>query len=120
MKGAFNGVAPEVLVNRLRNCHIPEELVRCIENFMQNREALVVVNRVTMSVSSLAHAGLLQSSPLFPILYLFFNSDLICSVINKNKGVGAFIDDYTAWVTGPSIAGNPALLQAKIVPHLEN
>ncbi len=95
MKGAFNGVAPEVLVNRHRNCHIPEELVRWIENFIQNREASVVVNRVTTSVSSLAHAGLPQSSLLSPILYLFFKSDLIRSVINQNKGAIAFINDYT-------------------------
>ncbi len=117
MKGAFNGVASEVLVNQLQNCHIPEELVRWIQNFMQNRKALVGVNGVTTSVGSLAHAGLSQGSLLSPILYLFFNSDLIRSVINKNKGAIAFIDGYTAWVTRPSITRNVALLQAKIVPH---
>ncbi len=51
---------------------------------------------------------------------VIFNSDLICSVINENKRAIAFIDDYTAWVTRPSMAGNVALLQAKIIPHLEN
>ncbi len=93
--------------------------MRWIENFMQNQEASVVVNGVTMSVCSLAHAGLPQRSPLSSILYLFFNSDPIRSVINKNKGAIAFIDDYTAWIIGPSIAGKVTLLQAKIVPHLE-
>ncbi len=73
-----------------------------------------------MSVSSLSHAGLPQASPLSPILYLFFNSDLVRNVINKNKGAIAFIDDYTAWVTGTSIAGNWAILQVKIVPDLES
>lgn len=120
VKGAFNGVAPDVLINRLRTCHIPEHLVCWIEDFMQNRKASVVLNGVTSSVSDLAHTGLPQGSPLSPILYLFFNSELARSVINKNKGAIAFIDDYTALVTGPSIVVNVESLQEKIVPHLEN
>lgn len=41
------------------------------------------------------------------------------SVINKNKGSIAFIDDYTAWVTGPNIGGNVTKLQNEIIPHME-
>ena len=96
VKGAFNGVAPDVLVNRLQECYIPEDLVCWIEDFTQNRKASVVVKGVTTSVSSLPSVGLPQGSPLSPILYLFFYSDLVRSVINKNKGAIAFIDDYTA------------------------
>ncbi len=33
VKSAFNGVAPDVLVNQLRECHIPKELVCWIEDF---------------------------------------------------------------------------------------
>lgn len=121
VKGAVNGVAPTVLVNRLRECHIPEELVCWTEDFTQNRKASVVVNRVTTSVSSFPQAGLVTSMFSAIIhLYLFLNSDLVRSVINKNKGAIAFIDDYTAWVTSTSIAENLAILQPKIIPHLES
>ena len=87
---------------------------------MQKRKILVVVNGVTTLVSSLLHARLLQGSLLLSILYLFFNLNLVQSVINKNKGSIAIIDDYIAWVTSTSIGANFARLQAKIVPHLEN
>ena len=120
VKGALNGVAPDVLINRLWECWIPEQLVCWIEDFMQNRKASVIVNGVTMLVSSLPHARLPQGSLLSPMLYLFLNSNLIRSVMNKNKGSIAFIDDYTAWVTSTSIGANSARLQAEIVPYLEN
>jgi hypothetical protein len=37
-----------------------------------------------------------QGSPLSPILFLFFNSDLVQCTINRNGGSIAFVDDYTA------------------------
>lgn len=35
-----------------------------------------------------------QSSPLSPVLFEFFNSDLVDQPINAHGGVSAFIDDY--------------------------
>lgn len=60
---------------------------------------------------ALLQAGLLQVSPLSPILFLFFNADLVQFVNNKNKGVIAFTNDYSAWVTGPLASENVAQLQ---------
>lgn len=54
-----------------------------------------------------------------PILFLFFNANLVQGPINKNKGSIAFIDGYTAWVTGDLIVHNVNTLQAQIIPHLE-
>ena len=34
IKGAFNKVASNILINRLRECRIPEQLVYWIEDFM--------------------------------------------------------------------------------------
>lgn len=48
---------------------------------------------------SLENVGLPQRLPLFPLLFLFFNANLIKSVINKNWDTIAFIDDYSVWVT---------------------
>src|SRR6266481_1854495 len=60
------------------------------------------------SIAALLHckAGLPQGSPLSPILFLFFNADLVQQRINNNGGSIAFMDDYTAWVTGPSAEAN--------------
>ena len=84
VRDAFNGVTPDILVNQLEERHIPEELVYWIEDLTQNQKASVVVNGVTTSVNSPPNSGLPQGSPLSPILYLFFNSDLVRSLINKN------------------------------------
>jgi hypothetical protein len=67
----------------------------------------------------LAQAGLPQGSPLSPILFLFFNADLVQHKINKNGGAMAFVDDYTAWVVGPSATANRARIQKIIDRALE-
>lgn len=120
MKGAFNGVTGDVLIERLRRCRIPEPLVRWIENFLKNRQTMVIVNGTSTDVAELQHAGLPQGSPLSPILYILFNADLVKSKINKNRGAIAFTDDYSAWVTSDSIKSDVNLLQLQIIPHVES
>jgi ribonuclease HI len=58
-----------------------------------------------------------QGSPLSPILFLFFNADLISSKLNRNRGAVAFVDDYTAWVTGLSAEVNTEIIQETIIPN---
>ncbi len=53
------------------------------------------------------------------LLFLFFNANLVNSVINKNRGNIAFVDDYSAWVTGDSVESNITKLQTQIVNSLE-
>jgi hypothetical protein len=43
---------------------------------------------------------------LSPILFLFFNADLIQQKIDSKGGAIAFVDDYTAWVVGRSADTN--------------
>lgn len=50
---------------------------------------------------------------------MFFNADIITSVINKSKGAIAFINDYTTWVTGPDMKSTTQRLQAEVIPKLE-
>ncbi len=120
MKGAFSGVAVDVLINRLRKRRIPEQMVQWIQNFCANRTATVTINGDISCKTALAQAGLPQGSPLSPILYLFFNAELVQGVINKNKGSIAFIDDFTAWVTSPSITENLNKIRTSITLHLES
>lgn len=61
---------------------------------------------------ALEQAGLPQGSPLSPILFLFFNADLVQQRIDQNGGAIAFVDDYTAWVVGKTAAENMDRLQA--------
>lgn len=119
IQGAFNGVAKDVLCSRLREQHIPEVLVNWVLDFCSERKASILVNNESSHGVVLEDAELPQGSPMSPILFLFFNADLVKSIINKNKGAIAFIDDYTAWVTGPDIKFNTQRLQVEVIPKLE-
>ena len=114
VKGAYNGVYKERLLQRLTARGIPPVLVRWINAFCSNRTATILVNGHTSNQQELLQAGLPQGSPLSPILFLFFNADLVQHQLNANGGSMAFVDDYNTWVTGPSAAANREGIQAII------
>ncbi|KJZ68933.1 hypothetical protein HIM_11676 [Hirsutella minnesotensis 3608] len=120
VKGAYNGVCKERLLERMKARGIPAELVRWIDAFCSGRTASVVVNGYTSEQRELPQAGLLpQGSPLSPILFLFFNADLVQRRIKAESGSIAFVDDYSAWVTGPTAEANREGIQAIIDDALE-
>jgi len=78
----------------------------------------VVVNGQTSEVKLLPQPGLPQGSPLAPILFLFFNANLVQQTF-RDGGSMAYIDDYTAWIVGPSAAANTRILQEEVLPKLD-
>jgi ribonuclease HI len=114
VKGAYNGVYKERLIQRLGARGIPQKLLQWIDAFCSQRTATIEVNGQGPETRNLSQAGLPQGSPLSPILFLFFNADLVQHQINAAGGSIAFIDDYTAWVTGPSAQANSEGIQAII------
>jgi Reverse transcriptase (RNA-dependent DNA polymerase) len=83
VKGAYNGVHKERL-----------------------RQRLIVINRQEMEIAEIKSPGLLQGSPLSPIIFLFYNADLVQEPTNEKGGSLAFVDDYNTWVVGPSAEAN--------------
>ncbi|KAJ5737265.1 uncharacterized protein N7483_002390 [Penicillium malachiteum] len=106
VKGAYNGVCKERLIQRMQARGIPEVLLRWVEAFCSERTANIQINGQLSEAQSLPQAGLPQGSPLSPILFLFFNADLVQRQIDSQGGAVAFVDDYTAWVTGPTAHSN--------------
>lgn len=119
VQGAFNGVHTSVLAGRLRERRIPPELVAWIESFCSGRKASVVVGDYESPARAIEHTGIPQGSPLSPILYVFYNANLVQGPINTREGSIGFIDDYNAWVTGPSAAENTRKLQMQLLPRVE-
>ncbi|ODA77562.1 hypothetical protein RJ55_07191 [Drechmeria coniospora] len=54
-----------------------------------------------------------------PILFLFFNADLVQRRIDCYGGAMASIDDFTAWATGPTAENNCDEIEAIIETALD-
>jgi hypothetical protein len=117
VKGAYNGVAKEVLLKKLREFRIPDLLIRWVASFCSQRRASLVVNSFCSEEMDITYAGLPQGSPLSPILFLFMNADLVRVDITNCGGAIAFVDDYTHWVIGPNADENTAQLQQHVIPR---
>ncbi len=89
-------VYKEKLLQKMKARGIPEKLLRWVEAFCSERTATIQINGQSSEVRSLPQAGLPQGSPLSPILFLFFNADLVQRRIDSQGGEIAFIDDVTA------------------------
>ncbi|BAE66183.1 unnamed protein product [Aspergillus oryzae RIB40] len=119
LKGAFNGVNKTSLDTRLRAKGIPFKARQWICSFMENRQASVTFDDFETENLPLEHAGLAQGSPLSPILFCFYNSDLVDQPVDSNGGASAFIDDYFRWRTSPSAEENIKKIQEEDIPRID-
>ena len=65
------------------------------------------------------HAGLAEGFPLSPILFAFFNADLVNQPVDTKGGASAYIDDYFRWRAGPSAEANIKKIQDEDIPRIE-
>jgi hypothetical protein len=106
LKGAFNRVNKRSLDARLREKGIPSIARRWIRSFMEERRANIRFDGFSSAIEAVPTAGLAQGSPLSPILFDFFNSNLVNQPVNNLGGASAFIDDYFRWRVGKTAIDN--------------
>lgn len=119
VKGAFNGVHSDVLIRRLKDRRAPEQAVRWIADFCKDRKAKVVVGKFESEEKTIDFPGIPQGSPLSPLLYIWYNADLVDRKIDTKGGALGFIDDFNAWVTGVDEDETTKRIQEEIIPHAE-
>ena len=119
LKNAFNGVNGKTLDVRLKEKGIPIKARNWIRSFMEDRSASIRFDDFETDVAPIANAGLAQGSPLSPILFTFFNSDLVDQPVDFNGGASAFIDDYFRWRVGRTAEENLQKLQDEDIPRVE-
>ncbi|KUM55793.1 hypothetical protein ACN42_g11443 [Penicillium freii] len=119
LKGAFNGVNQISLDASLQARGIPKVARKWIASFTSNRHANIGFDDFRTDTELLMNAGLAQGSPLSPILFAFFNADLVDQPVDSHGGASAFIDDYFRWRVGGSAEENLVKIQSEDVPRIE-
>ena len=102
--GAFNQVIHNRMIHVLRIKEILEQLTEWIKTFMLNKTSILMLLDIKIEEKLIA-TKVSQSSPLSPILYLFYAAELLkaCNNINKRLSVSIFIDNTTLLAYGKII-----------------
>src|SRR5438046_6341901 len=105
VSGAFNNVHHERLIHNMRKRRIPVEITQWVLSFLSNRTTQMRFNGITTSPIP-TPTGIPQGSPLSPILYIMYNSDLLDIPKGKEQlGLG-YIDDILYDIQNKMALGN--------------
>ena len=107
--GAFNNVHHQRLYHNMRKRRVPEFITKWTESFLKNRHTQLRFNGAD-SERIPTGAGVPQGSPISPILYLFYNADLLDIPGRRGQSLG-FIDDIAYGVQGQTDEENVEALK---------
>lgn len=107
VSGAFDNVSHSRLIHNLRKRGLPMVLINWIKDFLTDRKTSIKLPKYHFPEFKV-ETGIPQGSPLSPILYLFYNADLIerCNSLELKSTASDWIDDVNIMVTGKSAKAN--------------
>jgi hypothetical protein len=113
LAGAYDNVHPDKLLEILRRKGLPEWMLRVIASFTQGRRTRITYTGFESEWMEV-RAGIPQGSPLSPILFLFFISELLERFQDPTADVlgFGFVDDTNLITWGASAEENCRRLTA--------
>ena len=105
--GAFNNISHPWLIHNLRKRRLNPRMVTWIASFIKDCSTIIKTNKCSTDIINIS-IGISQSLPILPILYLFYNADLLEIYLSLSLQVttGDFIDNTVLLATGFNIAEN--------------
>ena len=113
ISGAYDNVSHERLLHNLRKRRIGGNIAKWIESFLQERKTTIAMPDYT-SQPFTTNVGVPQGSPISPILYLFYNADLMEEEGPKKMNLG-YVDDISKLIIGTSAEQNCRNLEASFM-----
>jgi hypothetical protein len=113
MTGAFDRVVPARLLHNMRERKILEWIVKWVGSFISNRTTTLCLPCYTTDTFP-THTGIPQGSPLSPILFLFYNTNLVdaCNLPTAPSSGISFVDDVNGVAFGKTTEVNCRTLQS--------
>lgn len=105
IKKAFDSVWHKGLLFKMKQLNIPDYLIHITKSFLSDRHLFVAINNFH-SRSFVAYQGVPQGSPLSPLLYNVFCSDIseLISPLNPSTYMLQYADDTALIAHGQSIS----------------
>jgi hypothetical protein len=112
MTGAYDRVVPARLLHNLKERKVHEWIVKWVGSSINNRITTQCLPGYNTNASS-THTGIPQVSPLLPILFFFYNANLveICNPSTLPATGTSFVDNVNALAFGKSTEENCRMLQ---------
>lgn len=105
VSGAYDNVSRLRLLHNLRKRGVSEQIISWISSFLSGRSTTLKLQEFT-ATSAPIQTGIPQGSPVSPILYLFYNADLIEACKTEDTEAVGYIDDASILAVGPTAQRN--------------
>jgi hypothetical protein len=112
VKAAYDSVWHDGLIYKLLRLPLPRNLIGWLVDFLRDRKLQVRVNGHLSQIATV-NCGVPQGSPISPLLYIIYTSDLLAESV-PNTETEAYADDLTTPAAGATVALAQQAAQAEI------